>query len=226
MKNTKMKEYIASPTLLILTVLFVSCLVISNVLANQTLQVGNWSVDAGTLLFPITYVLSDVFSEVYGYRWSRRVAWMATGMNALFAVLVFISVRWPHPEWFDATHFNTALGSSYRIVLASLFSYMIGDYVNDIVFRAMKRRKPKHSMKGFRCRALVSSICGQIVDSTIFVVCAFLFTMPMSEIVPMILVNVIAKTGYEIIVLPITFRVARRVKCIEAEFSQFLQSSI
>lgn len=227
MKNKRfIKNKVVSPILLTLVVLFVSCLVISNILANQTLQVWYWSVDAGTLLFPITYVLSDVFSEVYGYRWSRRVAWMATAMNALFAVLVFISIKWPHPEWFDATHFNLALGSSFRIILASLASYLIGDYVNDNVFRAMRRNIPKNSMGGFRSRALVSSICGQIVDSSIFVVTAFLFTIPAEEIIPMIMVNVVAKIGYEIIILPATFRITRKVKNMEAEFKHFLQNSI
>lgn len=225
MKSKKfMEDQVVSPTLLVLVVLFVSCLVISNILANQTLQVWRWSVDAGTLLFPITYVLSDVFSEVYGYKWSRRVAWMATGMNALFAVLVFISIKWPHPEWFDASHFNLALGSSFRIVLASLVSYMIGDYVNDIVFRAMKKGTPMYSMQGFKTRAVISSICGQIVDSCIFVIAAFLFTMPMSEIVPMIVINVVAKTGYELAVLPITFRIARRVKTSEIKFEKRMQT--
>ena len=82
--NSK-KIYVAgdniSPLMLGLVVLFVSCLIISNVLANQMLQVWRWSIDAGTLLFPITYVLSDVFSEVYGYKWSRRVTWWAAGIQ-------------------------------------------------------------------------------------------------------------------------------------------------
>lgn len=205
-KKLYKSEETISPLMLGLVVLFVSCLIISNVLANQMLQVGKWSLDAGNLLFPITYVLSDVFSEVYGYKWSRRVAWWAAGMNLLFAVFVFISTLLPHPEWFDSSHFELALTSSFRIVAASVISYVAGDFVNDRVFRMLKQ---KHSdMRGFRTRAFLSSLSGQVVDSTIFSVGAFLFDIPISEIVPMIILNVVVKLSYEIIMLPITYRIA------------------
>lgn len=214
------KSYITgdtiSPLMLGLVVLFVSCLIISNVLANQMIQVWKWSVDAGTLLFPITYVLSDVFSEVYGYKWSRRVTWWAAGMNILFALFVFISTSLPHPEWFDGSHFEIALSSSFRIVAASVISYVVGDLVNDKVFRRMKQ---KHTdMAGFRTRALLSSVCGETVDSALFTTIAFLFDMPIEEIIPMIIINIIAKTSYEIIILPITHRVAYFIKQQEDRF--------
>lgn len=205
-----------SPLMLGLVVLFVSCLIISNILANQMLQVWKWSLDAGTLLFPITYVLSDVFSEVYGYKWSRRITWWAAGMNLLFAGLVFLSNVLPHPEWHDATHFQLALGSSFRIVVASILSYVVGDFVNDRVFRRMKHNKS--TMEGFKTRAFVSSVCGQIVDSTLFTVIAFLFSIPTSEIVAMILLNVCAKTGYELVILPLTCKVAKVVEKQEHKF--------
>lgn len=205
-----------SPLMLGLVVLFVSCLIISNVLANQMIQVWNWSLDAGTLLFPITYVLSDVFSEVYGYKWSRRVTWWAAGMNLLFAALVFITTLLPHPEWFDSSHFELALSSSFRIVAASVISYVVGDLVNDRVFRRLKR---KHSdMKGFKTRAIISSFFGEVVDSTLFTTIAFLFDMPIEEIIPMIILNIVAKTSYEIIILPITHRVTRIIKQQEIKF--------
>lgn len=207
-----------SPLMLGLVVLFVSCLIISNILANQMLQVWKWSLDAGTLLFPVTYILSDVFSEVYGYKWSRRVTWWAAGMNILFALLVAVSSALPHPEWFDSSHFEIALNSSFRIVAASVISYVIGDLVNDRVFRRLKR---KHiGMEGFKFRAFVSSLCGQVVDSTLFVTIAFLFDMPLSEIVPMIGLNIFAKTGYEVVILPITFKVAQHIRCKEQRFKE------
>ena len=206
-----------SPLMLGLVVLFVSCLIISNVLANQMLQVWKWSLDAGTLLFPITYVLSDVFSEVYGYKWSRRVTWWAAGMNLLFAALVFLTTLLPHPEWFDSSHFELALSSSFRIVAASVISYVSGDFVNDQVFRSLKRN---HSdMKGFRTRAFLSSLCGEAVDSTLFIVIAFLFDMPLNEIVPMIILNIVVKTSYEVIILPITHKVTHIIKQREDKFS-------
>lgn len=211
------KEKRVSTMMLTLVVLFVSCLIISNILANHMIQVFKWSVDAGTLLFPITYILSDVFSEVYGYKWSRRVTWMAAGMNLLFALLVMLSSAIPSPEWYDSSHFEIALNSSFRIVAASVISYVVGDFVNDRVFR---RLKAKHSdMKGFCSRAIISSVCGETVDSTLFTTIAFLFDMPIEEIIPMIILNIVAKTSYEIIILPITHRVTRAVKAREDQYN-------
>lgn len=206
-----------SPLMLGLVVLFVSCLIISNVLANQMLQVWKWSLDAGTILFPITYVLSDVFSEVYGYKWSRRITWWAAGMNLLFATLVFLTTLLPHPDWFDSSHFEIALSSSFRIVAASVISYVVGDFVNDRVFRRLKQN---HSdMSGFRTRAFLSSLCGEAVDSTLFTLIAFLFDTPFNEIIPMIILNIVVKTSYEVVILPITHRVTCLVKEREDQFS-------
>lgn len=216
MKNERNETL--SPLMLGLVVLFVSCLIISNILANQMLQVWKWSLDAGTLLFPVTYILSDVFSEVYGYKWSRRVTWWAASMNILFALLVALSSALPHPEWFDSSHFEIALNSSFRIVAASVISYVIGDLVNDRVFRRMKRKH--RGMDGFKLRAFLSSLCGQVVDSTLFVTIAFLFDMPLSEIIPMIGLNIFAKTGYEVVILPITFKVAQHIRHREHKFKE------
>lgn len=199
-----MKEKI-SPLLIKLVVLFTSCLIISNILANRLIQVGPWSIDAGILLFPITYVLSDVFSEVYGYKWSRRVTMWAAAMNLLFAVLVAITNELPAPDYFDPAPFQLALGGSYRIVAASLVSYVAGDLVNDKVFRRMRRDKP--IMHGFKTRALVSSFVGQVVDSTIFVTIAFAGTMPLVDLVNMGVLGIVSKVAYEIVILPVTCKI-------------------
>lgn len=203
-----------SPLLVKLVVLFTSCLVISNILANRLVQVGPWSIDAGTLLFPVTYILSDVFSEVYGYRWSRRVTWWAASMNLLFVVLVSVTNVLPAPDYFDPAPFQLALGSSFRIVAASLVSYVLGDLVNDRVFRRMKGNN--RTIKGFARRATCSSLAGQIVDSHLFVLIAFYGTMPIQELVAMIYLNIFAKVGYEVLILPLTYRVTKEVHNREA----------
>lgn len=210
-----MKERV-SPLLVRLVVIFTSCLVISNILANRLIQVGPWSIDAGTLLFPVTYILSDMFSEVYGYKWSRRVTWWAASMNLLFAILVALTNVLPAPEYFDPSPFQLALGSSFRIVVASILSYVVGDLVNDIVFRKM--RTGKRAMQGFKLRALASSFAGQIVDSTLFVVIAFVGTMPVSDVVSMICLNIVAKVGYEIVILPLTYKVTQAIHNKENQY--------
>ena len=210
-----MKEKI-SPLLLKLVVLFTSCLIISNILANRLIEVGSWSIDAGILLFPVTYVLSDVFSEVYGYKWSRRVTMWAASMNLLFAVLVAVTNVLPAPDYFDAEPFKLALGGSFRIVAASLVSYVVGDLVNDLVFRRMRRGK--RVMDGFMRRALVSSLVGQLVDSALFVTIAFAGTMPVVDLVNMGVLGVISKVGYEIVILPVTNRITKAIHAKEQNF--------
>lgn len=205
-----------SPLLVRLVVLFTSCLIISNILANRLLQVGLFSVDAGTLLFPITYILSDMFSEVYGYKWSRRVTWWAASMNLLFALLVALTNKLPAPDYFDPTPFQLALGSSFRIVVASLVSFVLGDLVNDKVFRKM--RQGKEVMQGFKLRAFISSLFGQVVDSTLFVTIAFGGTMPFIDLIYMIALNIIVKVGYELVILPLTYKVTELVHKKEKQY--------
>ena len=202
-----------SSILLTLCVVFVSCIIMSNVLANETLQLYKWSLDAGIFLFPITYILSDIFSEVYGYRWSRRVTWMAVTLNLIFSLLIILACKLPHPIWFDGSHFELALCGSFRIVLASAISYQCGDLINDIIFKNMKKN---HSdSKGFIERAILSSLGGECVDSTLFVMIAFLGTMPFSEIFPMIIMNIICKTGYEVMICPLTNIIMKKIKKLE-----------
>lgn len=202
-----------SSILLTLCVVFVSCIIMSNVLANETLQLYKWSLDAGIFLFPITYILSDIFSEVYGYKWSRRVTWMAVTLNLIFSLLIILACKLPHPIWFDGSHFELALCGSFRIVLASAISYQCGDLINDIIFKKMKKN---HSdSKGFIERAILSSLGGECVDSILFVMIAFLGTMPFSEIFPMIIMNIICKTSYEVMICPLTNIIMKKIKKLE-----------
>ena len=200
----------ASPLLMFLSVLYVSTLLISNVIANHMLQIFRWSVDAGTLTFPITYIISDILSEVYGYKWSRRVAWTSLAINAVFALLIRLIIILPQPEWYDGTFFITALGNSWRIVVASLIAYCIGDLVDDRIFRRMKRKH--ETMKGFALRALTSSFIGHCLDTTIFCMIAFAFIVPWPALPGMIIVGICLKFAYEIIVIPVTWRITKAVK--------------
>lgn len=208
------KSQRVSPLLVTLVVTFVSFLMMSNILANHMIQFVWWTIDAGTLTFPVTYILSDVFSEVYGYKWSRRVTWIAAAMTTIFSLLIMLSCALPQPEWYDGSHFAIALRSSFRIVIASVVSYNCGDFVNDRVFRRMKRKHPD-SMKGFTWRAIVSSLFGNTVDTALFVIVAFLGTMPTSEMPGMVGIGIVLKTGYEACILPLTVLVTRKVKLAE-----------
>lgn len=162
-------------------------------------------------IFPITYVLSDLFSEVYGYKWSRVTCYLAFVMN-LFMVTVFsIVIKTPSPTyWLNQQAFETVLGSTPRILFSSLLAFVLGDFANDKVFKLLKDKHPSdHKCFGFR--AILSSVCGELVDSLIFLPLAFFGQMPLSTLIIMTLTQVFIKTLYEIIILPITTLVVKKV---------------
>ncbi|MCL1915047.1 MAG: queuosine precursor transporter [Eubacteriaceae bacterium] len=205
----------ASPLLMFLSTVFVGILLISNVLANHMLQIFLWTADAGALAFPITYIVSDILSEVYGYKWSRRVAWTSLATNALFALLVRLAVALPQPKWYNGSYFAAALGNSWRIVAASLVAYWAGDLADDRVFRRMKRGSK--TIKGFALRALASSFAGHLIDTTLFCILAFApviesGSVPWNELPGMVVAGVCIKFAYECSVMPITWRIAKAVK--------------
>ena len=216
--HTEPDETKATPLLVFLATVFVGTLLISNVIANHMLQIFQWTVDAGALTFPITYIISDILSEVYGYKWSRRIAWTALAINAVFALLIRLIVIFPQPDWYDGVYFRAALGGSWRIVLASLIAYCAGDWVDDRIFRHMKRKHK--TMKGFALRALTSSFSGHCLDTTLFCLIAFAPVMPGSPLsaVPwrvlpgMIGVGIALKFAYECAVIPLTWRITKVVK--------------
>lgn len=206
----------ASFVQVILTVIFVSAMLISNVItAKQVLLPFGITMTGAVFIFPITYILSDVFSEVYGYKWSRFTSYMAFAMN-LFMVVVFgLIIASPAPDyWTNQEAFATVLGSTPRVMCASLLSYIIGDFINDRIFRRMKAKHPTE-LKGFGWRAIVSSFCGELCDSLIFIPFAFLGQMPFGTLVEMLICQVLIKTGYEVIILPITTLIAKKVDKIE-----------
>lgn len=201
-----------------LTIVFVTAMLISNVItAKQVLLPGGITMTGAVFIFPITYILSDVFSEVYGYKWSRITCYFAFAMN-LFMVIVFgLVIQTPAPDyWTNQEAFATVLGSTPRVMGASLLAYVIGDFVNDRIFRKMKA---KHSddMKGFGWRAIISSFFGELCDSLVFLPIAFLGQMPIATLATMTVCQVLIKTGYEIIILPVTTLVVKRSKKYEEE---------
>ena len=201
-----------------LTIVFVTAMLISNVItAKQVLLPGGITMTGAVFIFPITYILSDVFSEVYGYKWSRVTCYFAFAMN-LFMVIVFgLVIQTPAPSyWTNQEAFATVLGSTPRVMGASLLAYVIGDFVNDRVFRKMKE---KHSdeLKGFGWRAIISSFFGELCDSLVFLPIAFIGQMPLETLATMTVCQVLIKTGYEIIILPLTTLVAKKARKYEEE---------
>lgn len=202
----------------VLTLLFVVCLVISNIItAKQMLLPFDIVMPAAVIIFPITYILSDVFSEVYGYKWSRFTCYLGFAAN-LFAVIIFsIAIATPAPEyWTNQEAFEAVLGNTPRVLFASLLGFVVGDFVNDRVFKKFKDKHP-NDHKGFGFRAILSSFCGELVDSMIFLPIAFIGLMPVETLATMMVCQVLIKTGYEVVILPATNKVVRAVSRYEWE---------
>lgn len=197
---------------IILTVLFVSCFLISNILAVKQIQLPfGITMTSAVYIFPIVYILSDVFSEVYGYKWSRITCYMAFAMNILMVIFFELAIITKAPSYYTMSDaVKSVLGSSFRTLVASLTAYVAGDFVNDVVFREMKKRH-KSEMKGFGLRAILSSLCGEIVDSSIFIPIAFIGLMPTKNLIIMGITQVALKVTYEIIILPFTSLTARKL---------------
>lgn len=216
MKKKEIKSKKVSELQLILTVLFVSCLLISNVLtAKQVKLPFNITMTGAVIIFPITYILSDIFSEVYGYRWSRITSYIGFAMNLLMVIVFSIVIVSPAPDhWKNQEAFQVVLGSTPRVLFASLIAYLVGDYVNDNVFRKMKE-KHIDDHKKFGLRAILSSLVGELADSLIFLPIAFIGVLPLKVLAIMTITQVLIKTGYELLMLPVTRIIVHKVSSYE-----------
>lgn len=203
---------------LVLTVIFVSSLLISNVITSkQVLLPGNITMTGAVFIFPVTYILSDVFSEVYGYRWSRISCYIAFAMNLLMVVTFSLVIVSPAPSyWTNQEAFQVVLGSTPRVLFASLSAFVLGDLINDRVFRKFKKNHPNDT-NGFGIRAIVSSFCGELVDSLVFLPIAFLGLMPVETLVVMTICQVGIKTAYEVVILPISSKFVNYIYRKECE---------
>jgi len=211
MKKNK-KEKIKSKysdLFLYLSIIFVVCLLLSNILASKILEIGIFSTTSGVIIFPISYIINDIFSEVYGYNKTKKIIVFGFLMN-LFMVLIFsLAIALPSPEWFQNNNaFKIILGSTPRNCIASLMAYLFGSLVNSKLLVKMKEQNNNK----FGIRAVVSTLFGELTDSLIFVFIAFVGNLDIQQIVTMILTQVIVKTLYEVVCLPLTTFVVKKVK--------------
>lgn len=194
-------------------ILFAASLLIANILASKIILIGPWSAPAGVLIFPVAYIINDVIAEVWGYAKARLIIWAGFGVNlmaALFFALAIVAP--PAPFYQNQDAFQTIMGSSIRLVFASLLAYMAGSFLNAYV---MSKFKLMTRGKGFSLRAIVSTLAGESADSLIFITIAFAGIFPAPVMLTMIVTQALLKTAYEILILPFTILVVNKVKEIE-----------
>ncbi len=198
---------------LILTVIFIVALLVSNVITWRQIALPFWITMTGAIIiFPITYILSDVFSEVYWYRRSRITCYMWFGCNLIMSLVFIAVINMKAPEYFtNAEAYSTVLWNTRRVLCASLLAYVIWDLVNDKLFQKMKSKHPNDN-KWFGWRAILSSLAWETVDTWIFIPLAFVGTMPNNTLLIMIITQIILKVVYEIIILPITIFVTKKTQ--------------
>lgn len=194
-------------------ILFATCLLISNILASKIMMVGPWAAPAGVLIFPLAYIINDVIAEVWGYRKARLIIWAGFGVNLLAVTFFSLSIAVPAASfWADQEAYSTVLGSTPRIVAASLLAYLLGSFLNAFI---MSKFKVLTRGKGFSVRAVVSTLVGEGADSLIFITVAFAGIFPLKVLLTMVVTQGLIKTVYEVAVLPLTFWVVKKVKTLE-----------
>lgn len=194
-------------------ILFATTLMISNILATKIILVGPWAAPAGVLIFPIAYIINDVIVEVWGYQKARLIIWSGFAVNLLSVLFFTLGILAPAaPFWQNQVAFSTILGNTPRILIASLLAYLTGSFLNAYV---MSRVKLLMKGKNFSVRAILSTLFGETADSFIFIMIAFTGVFPISVIFGMFITQAIIKTLYEIVALPFTILVVKKVKQVE-----------
>jgi len=208
--------------------LFVTVLLVSNIASSA--KIVDWGIglfglrlafDAGTLLFPVSYIFGDVLTEVYGYARSRRVIWAGFGAAALMGLTLWLVGVMPGEaawqEYAGQGAYNAILGgvSSGGIILASLVAYFAGEFSNSYV---LARMKVLTQGRWLWMRTIGSTLIGEFVDSSIFIAVASLFgVFPWSIALSLIVTNYIFKVSIEVLFTPATYRIVNALKRAESE---------
>ncbi len=197
----------------VITGLFVACLLISNTIEAKVFTVFGLTLTAGTIVFPLAYVFGDVLTEVYGYAASRKVIW--TGFAALALMVAIYSVGVilpPAADWPNQGAFETIFAQVPRISAASLVAYFTGEFVNSYIVAKMKiAAEGRHVARRFA----VSTVFGQLIDTTVFTLLAFSFVMPWPAVFALIGSMWLIKVIWELLALPVTIRLVAWLKRAE-----------
>jgi len=197
-----------SHRLLIITVLFVTCLLTANIVGVKMFSLGFVSLPAAVILFPLSYIIGDVLTEVYGYRIARRVIWLGFACNLIFVIFAWVGqLLPPDPLWEGQEAYESILGYTPRLLIASFLGYFAGEFANSFILAKMKIFTKGRWLWS---RTIGSTIVGQGVDSAIFIVGAYFGASFFSPLI--ILYHWLAKTIIEAVATPATYSVVNYLK--------------
>ena len=205
------KKNTVSRLFMIFAVLYVTCLLLSNLIAGKMWAVtGAITLPAAVILFPVTYIFGAIFTEVYGFRKARTVIWLGFGCS-FFAVAVYlVTIALPHPSfWTGQDAYAAVLGTTPRVAAASFIGYLFGEFSNSVI---LSRLKVFTQGKRLWVRTILSTVVGEGLDSVIFITISFWGTMDAGTLLQMILFQYLFKVAYEILFTPVTYGIVKWLK--------------
>ena len=207
-----------------ITAVFVTSLILSNIIAVKLIAVGPFFLPAAILIFPISYIFGDILTEVYGYARARRVIWTGFGCNLLAVLVIGLSIQLPPaPFWklgglesaqASQRAYQAIFGFTPRILAASFVAYLVGEFLNSFVLAKMKLAT---NGRHLWMRTIGSTVVGQLADSGIFILLAFYGMIPLVVLGQLILSQWLMKSAYEALVTPFTYIVVNYLKRVEKE---------
>ena len=195
---------------LLFSMLFCVCLITANVLETKQMAFGPISITGGLIVFPVSYIINDCVCEVWGYKKARLLIWLGFAMNFLFVMFGALCDALPGaPYWNNEAGFHAIFGLAPRVAAASFVAFVTGSFINAYV---MSKMKVSSNGKNFSLRAILSTILGETTDSLIFFPLALGGVVPNSELPVLIVSQIVLKTLYEIVILPITIQIVKFTK--------------
>jgi len=194
----------------IFTGLFVAVLLVSEITSTKIVTLGFIQTAGAAVLFPVSYIFSDILTEVYGYARARRVMWIGFASLVLMSLVLLVVEYLPAaPSWHGQAAYEAILGFVPRITLASVIAYWVGGFVNDFTLAKMKLlTKGKYLWT----RTVGSTVIGQAVDTSLFISIAFYGVLPNAVIAQIIFSFYLFKCVYEVLATPLTYFVVNRLK--------------
>lgn len=207
MKTTKKQ---VSVLFMLFCMLFCVCLITANVLETKQMAFGPISITGGLIVFPVSYIINDCVCEVWGYKKARLLIWLGFAMNFLFVMFGALCDALPGaPYWNNEAGFHAIFGLAPRVAAASFVAFVTGSFINAYV---MSKMKVSSNGKNFSLRAILSTVLGETADSLIFFPLALGGVVPNSELPVLIVSQIVLKTLYEIVILPITIQIVKFTK--------------
>ena len=200
---------------MLFSILFCVCLIAANVLETKQIAIAGISLTGGLIVFPISYIINDCVCEVWGFRKARLLIWTGFAMNFFFVTMGALCDWIPGaPYWTNDAGFHAIFGLAPRIAAASFVAFLVGSFANAYV---MSRMKIHDEGRHFSLRAILSTVAGESCDSVIFFPLALGGVVPTEELPKLMIWQVVLKTAYEVVALPLTIRIVRALKQHEGE---------